>query len=108
MANNRISIQDLEKMNQTKYLCTKKIKLADDIFGDNRKRVLVFDIFDGFAYSFDEKTNKEYYMIYPRKAFISLSKDMEKNVRDYLELDEHEPLQEVHLLASYNSLYVNA
>lgn len=104
---NRISIQDLEKMNQTKYLCTKKIKLADDIFGDNRKRVLVFDIFDGFAYSFDEKTNKEYYMIYPRKAFISLSKDMEKNVRDYLELDEHEPLQEVHLLASYNSLYVN-
>ena len=105
---NRISIQDLEKMNQTKYLCTKKIKLADDIFGDNRKRVLVFDIFDGFAYSFDEKTNKEYYMIYPRKAFISLSKDMEKNVRDYLELDEHEPLQEVHLLASYNSLYVNA
>jgi hypothetical protein len=53
----RISIQDLEKMNKTKYICTKKIKLADNIFGDNRKRVLEFDIFDGFAYCFDEKTN---------------------------------------------------
>ena len=46
-------------------------------------------------------------MIYPRKEFIKLSKDMENNVREYLELDEHEPLQEVHLLASYNSLYIN-
>ena len=68
----RISIKDLEKMNKTKYLCTKKIKLADNVFGDNRKRVLEFDIFDGFAYCFDDKTNKEYYMIYPRKAFIAL------------------------------------
>ncbi|MBR6517609.1 MAG: hypothetical protein IKT40_12330 [Bacilli bacterium] len=94
-------------MNKTKYICTKKIKLADTIFGDNRKRVLEFDIFDGFAYCFDEKTKKEYYMTYPRKAFISLSKDMEKSVRDYLELDEHEPIKEVHLLASYNSLHIN-
>lgn len=103
----RISIKDLEKMNQTSYLCTKKIKLADNVFGDNRKRVLEFDIFDGFAYCFDNKTEKEYFMIYPRKEFIKLSKDMENNVREYLELDEHEPLQEVHLLASYNSLYIN-
>lgn len=103
----RISIQDLEKMNKTKYICTKKIKLSDEIFGDKKKRVLEFDIFDGFAYCFDEKTNKEYYMVYPRKAFISLSKEMESNVREYLELDEHEPLQEVHLLASYNSLHIN-
>ena len=103
----RISIQDLEKMNKTKYICTKKIKLSDEIFGDKKKRVLEFDIFDGFAYCFDEKTNKEYYMVYPRKAFISLSKEMENNVREYLELGEHEPLQEVHLLASYNSLHIN-
>lgn len=105
--NERISIQDLEKMNRTKYVCTKKIKLSDNIFGDKKKRILEFDIFDGFAYCFDEKSKQEYYMIFPRKAFIALSKDMENNVREYLELDEHEPLQEVHLLASYNSLHIN-
>ena len=27
---------DLEKMNQTKYVCTQKLKLSDNIFGDNK------------------------------------------------------------------------
>lgn len=102
----RISITDLEKMTQTRYVCTQKIKLADNILGDTNKHILEFDIFDGFAYCPDYN-GKEYYMIFPKKEFIALSKDMEKNARDYLQLDEHEPLKVEHLLASYNTLYVN-
>lgn len=102
----RISIKDLEKMTQTKYVCTQQIKLSDNVLGDSKKHVLEFDIFDGFAYCANYK-GKEYYMNFPRKEFIALSKKMEKEARDYLSLDEHEPLKEEHLLASYNTLYVN-
>ena len=102
----RISIKDLEKMTQTKYVCTQKIKLADNVLGDSKKHILEFDIFDGFAYCADYN-GKEYYMNFPRKEFVKLSKEMEEKAREYLSLDEHEPLKEEHLLASYNTLYVN-
>lgn len=102
----RISIKDLEKMMQTKYVCTQKIKLADKVLGDSKKHILEFDIFDGFAYC-PNYDGKEYYMLFPKKEFINLSKDMQKTAREFLNLDEHEPLQEEHLLASYNTLYVN-
>lgn len=102
----RISISDLEKMTQANYVCTMKIKLADDILGDNKKHIMEFDIFDGFAYCADYN-GKEYYMMFPKKEFIKLSKDMEKEARDYLSLDEHAPLEEKELLATYNTLYVN-
>lgn len=104
--NERISITDLEKMMQTKYVCTQKIKLADNILGDTKKHILEFDIFDGFAYCPDYQ-GKEYYMVFPKKDFIKLSKNIEKTAREYLNLDEHEPLKEEHLLASYNTLFVN-
>ena len=69
-------------------------------------RIMEFDIFDGFAYCGDFE-GKEYFMKFPRKSFVKQSKEMEKGVRDYLELDEHEPLTETHILISYNSLFQN-
>ncbi len=71
-----------------------------------KKHILEFDIFDGFAYCADYN-GKEYYMLFPKKEFINLSKEMQKTAREFLNLDEHAPLQEEHLLASYNTLYVN-
>lgn len=103
----RISITDLEKMNQTKYACTQKLKLSDNLFGDNKKRIMEFDIFDGFAYCANFE-GKEYYMKYPKKEFIKLSKDMEKGIRDYLNLSEQEEITETHILQTYNTLYVNS
>lgn len=102
----RISIEDLEKMMQTKYVGTHKIKLADDVLGDDQKHILEFDIFDGFAYCADYK-GKEYYMIFPKKEFVALSKDMTNTAREFLQLDEHAPLKEEDLLACYNTLYIN-
>lgn len=102
----RIPIADLEKMVQSKYVCTMKIKLSDEILGDNKKHIMEFDIFDGFAYCADYN-GKEYYMTFPKKEFVKLSKEIEKSAREYLSLDEHTPLTEQHLLASYNTLYVN-
>lgn len=102
----RISILDLEKMTQTKYVCTQKLKLSDNLFGDNKKRVMEFDIFDGFAYCGDFE-GKEYFMKFPKKEFVKLSKDMDKGVRDFLDIDEHQPLTETNILVAYNTLFVN-
>ena len=75
MSKERISVVDLEKMTQTKYVCTQKLKLSDNIFGDNKKRIMEFDIFDGFAYCADFE-GKEYFMKYPKKDFVKLSKEV--------------------------------
>jgi hypothetical protein len=32
---------------------------------------------------------------------------MEKGVRDFLELDEHQPLTETNILVTYNTLFIN-
>ena len=82
------------------------MKLSDNIFGDNKKRIMEFDIFDGFAYCANFE-GKEYFMKYPKKDFVKLSKDMDKGVRDFLELDEHQPLTETNILVTYNTLFTN-
>lgn len=101
-----ISILDLEKMTQTKYVCTQRMKLSDNIFGDNKKRIMEFHIFDGFAYC-PNFEGKEYFMKYPKKDFVKISKDMEKGVREFLELNEHQPLTETDILVTYNTLFTN-
>ena len=100
----RISITDLEKMNQTKYVCTQKLKLTDNLFGDKKQRIMEFDIFDGFAYCANFE-NKEYIMTYPRKEFIKLSKDMEQGIREFLNLEDNEVITETHILQTYNTLH---
>lgn len=103
----RISIQDLEKMTKSKYVCTQKLRLADsNVFHDDCKRVMEFDIFDGFAYCPDFEGH-EYYMDFPKTQFIKMAKQMEKNIREYINLDEHEPIKESHILMSYNTLHLN-
>ena len=101
-----ISILDLEKMTQTKYVCTQRMKLSDNIFGDNKKRIMEFHIFDGFAYC-PNFEGKEYFMKYPKKDFVKISKEMEKGVREFLELNEHQPLTETDILVTYNTLFTN-
>jgi hypothetical protein len=32
---------------------------------------------------------------------------MDKGVRDFLELDEHQPLTETNILVTYNTLFIN-
>ena len=103
----RISIPDLEKMMQTKYIGTHRIKLCDGILGDTKNHVMEFDIFDGFAYCANYK-GQEYYMEFPQKSFIKLMKEMEDEVRDYLDLTSDTEVNEIHLLSAYNTLFVNA
>lgn len=105
MKKERISILDLEKMVQTKYVCTQRLKLSDNLFGDNKKRVMEFDIFDGFAYSLFE--GKDYFMKFPKKEFVKLSKDMDKGVRGFLNITDDRTLTETDILIAYNTLYVN-
>lgn len=100
----RISITDLEKMMQTKYICTLKIKIGDNVLGDQNKHILEFDIFDGFAYCPLYK-GKEYYMTYPKKKFINLSTDLKNAIKEFLNKQDND-ITEEDILASYNNLHV--
>lgn len=99
-------IEDFEKATQSKFVSSQKIKLADPILGDNKKHVMDFDVFDGFAVC-PNYNGKMYYMTFPKLEFMKIAKNIEKNAREYLELDEHEPLKVEHVLAAYNKLSVN-
>ena len=101
----RIDIPTLEKMAQSKYVSTSRLKLSDNLFGDNKKRIIDFDIFDGFAYGVHE--NKELYMIFPKKSFIKESKEMKNEIREFCELKETDEITEIHILIAYNSLFEN-
>jgi hypothetical protein len=100
----RISITDLEKMSQSKYVCTEKIKMADDVLGDKKHHTLEFDVFDGLAYCADFE-GKELFMDFPKLAFIKQCKDSEKEMRKFLNLDETTEITSVHVLQAYNTLY---
>lgn len=99
------NIKDFEKATHSKLVSQHKIKLADAIFGDNKKHILDFDIYDGFAICPNYK-GKTYIMQFPKLEFIKLAKNIEKEARDYLQLDEHAPLQVEHVLSAYNKLSV--
>ena len=99
----RISIADLEAMTQTQYVSTQRISLKDPLLGDNNRHVLVFDIFDGYAYCADYNGD-EYDMVFPRLKFVNKSKDMSSEVRKYLNLPENTILTVEHILMAYNTL----
>ena len=108
----RIGISDLEKMTQSKYICTQKLKLSDEnIFKDNKKRVIEFDIFNGFAYGIysdpQTKEDKELYMIYPQKEFIKASKNMDAEIREFCGLNDTDEITETHILITYSTLCEN-
>lgn len=103
----RITIHELEKMTNSKYVCTQKIKLTDPIFGDDEQHILEFDVFDGLAYCPDYK-GKEYWIDFPKKKFISMSKDMEETIRKYVKMDDTTPITEKEIMISYNTVRVNA
>lgn len=102
----RITIEDLEHMTQSRFVCTQKIKLSDPIFGDDAHHVLEFDIFDGFAYCPDYN-GKEFYMTFPKTSFMALAKEMKGEIMLHLSLPSGCTIGAKELLATYNTLYVN-
>jgi len=100
------NVADFEKATQSKFVSKQKIKLADPLLGDDKKHILDFDVYDGFAICPDYK-GKSYYMTFPKLEFMKLASNIEKDAREYLELDEHTPLKVEHVLVAYNRLFVN-
>jgi hypothetical protein len=100
------NVQDFEKATQSKFVSKQKIKLADPILGDNDKHILEFDIFDGFAVCPNYK-GKMYYMTFPKLEFMKIASNIEKQAKEFLEIDEHTPLKVEDVLVAYNKLSVN-
>lgn len=102
----RISIHDLEKMTNSKYVITiKNAEIRDKAFGDKVAK-MTLDIFDGFAYCPDYE-GKEYVMHFPKKKFVTMSKDMEKSIREYLIMEEKDVITETEIMRSYSSIFEN-
>ncbi len=87
-----------------KYIATESISIQDEVFGDDKKHTLKFDIYDGFAYCENYKGD-EYCMTYPKKEFINLTKEMAQAVREYVGLKDEDPVQVIDILLAYNTIY---
>lgn len=86
-----------------KKLSTQAISFEGDIFDDGVARTIEFDIYDGFAYCGDFE-GSEYFMAYPKIDFINSVKDMQKAVRDFMGLNDNEPITATDILQSYSDL----
>jgi len=102
----RLSIQEIEKMTNSEYVCTQKIGISDPIFGDDKTHEMEFDVFDGFAYCANYK-GKEYWMTFPKKEFIKIAKVMQEAIREYTKIGEDQEITEKEIMVSYNTLFVN-
>ena len=105
MAIRKLTIEEVEKMTNSKYVVTSKLKLRDkEIFGDNKYRTIEFQVFDGFAYCADFEGHS-YCMTFPRKDFVRMSKELSNNLRAFLKIETNEPLNELQILSGYYKLH---
>ena len=102
----RLSIEEIEKMTDSKFVCTEVIDICDPIFGDKETHPMQFDIFDGFAYCADYE-GEEYWMTFPKKEFIKVSKTMEQAIREYTKIGDDATITEKEIMVSYNTLFKN-
>ena len=106
MNKQRLSIEELEFMCQSKHLDTSEIcGIEDELLGEG-KHNMIFDIFDGFAYC-PEYNGKEYYMEYPKLELIKDADVMQRSIRDSIGLSEDEEITIQHILSVYYQLKVN-
>lgn len=96
----KLTIEELEKMTQSKFVCKEKIKLADAEFGDDKPHIIDILVFDGFAWCEDYKGHS-YKMDYPKKSFVNLSKELSDNLRNFLEMEKNATITEEEILIGY-------
>lgn len=95
----KIKKEDLEKM-YGKLIDTKQLTIQG--FKDK----LTFDIYDGLAYCADYKGD-EYVLKYPKLSFIEDSVEMQKTIRDYLNLKDTDKISVLDVLQTYNEMDKN-
>ena len=85
-------------------ICPQPIRFQDtEFFGDDAKRVIEFDIYDGFAYCEDFE-GRELFLTYPRIDFVNTCKEMAQSIREFMGLDDNEKINEVARLLGSNNL----
>lgn len=94
---NRISQNDLEKM-YGKIVETKSLSIVG--FDEKPK----FEIYDGFAYCPDYN-GEEYVLTYPKLSFVEDSDDMQKHIKQYLNLEDETKITVLDILQTFNKLY---
>ena len=81
---NRIVDKELQQQLANIYgspIAVQIVEITNEkVFGTKKPQILVFDIFDGFAYCY-EHNGKEYAMKYPTTDFIKKSKEFTDSIR---------------------------
>lgn len=75
----------------------------EKVFGTKKPQILVFDIFDGFAYCY-EYNGKEYAMKYPTIDFIKKSKEFTDNILNGKENAKIEYITVQDVIRTYGAL----
>lgn len=101
-----ISQEILEKVTKSKLLTTQEIMFQDEqeIFGDNKKHKLNFDLYDGFGYCQDYKGNS-YFITYPRLDFVNNCKGIASSIREFMGMKEDDEITVTDIVQSYCDLH---
>ena len=107
MVKTKLTIEELELMTQSKHMGSIEIsRMVHELFGDENEHTLTFDIFDGFAYCHDYN-GEEYYLEYPVKSLIDDANNMQKTIRETLNLNDDKELTILDIIATYSTLKKN-
>jgi len=106
MEKKRLSIEELEKMTHSNLVCTIKISLQDETFGDDKEHIMELEVFDGFAHCHD-CDGSEYFMNFPKLCLINKSDSFKKTIREFMELPENSEITVTDVMTSYYELVCN-
>ena len=107
MKQKRLSIKDIEKIHNTKYVGTHQINgITIDHFGKDSKHNIIFDIFDGIAYCADYR-GEEIILSYPKLDFLKEAKSMRDSIIKNLNLNEDDEITPLNVVATYHQVFVN-
>lgn len=99
----KIEEKFIEKM-YGKLICEQPISFVDtEFFGDNKKRVIPFKIYNGFAYC-EDYNGQELFLTYPKTEFIDTCKEMAQSIREFMGLGDEEKISVVDIVQSYCQL----
>jgi hypothetical protein len=105
MSKEKLSIEELERMSQSKYIGTFELRdFVDKKLGDEKKHKIIVDVCDGMAVCHDYK-GKELLLTYPKLDFVNKT-DLADKIRTSLGYDENQKLTIVDVMVTCFTLNV--
>ena len=105
MSKEKLSIEELERMSQSKYIGTFELgDFVDKKLGDEKKHKIIVDVCDGMAVCHDYK-GKELLLTFPKLEFVNKT-DLADKIRTSLGYEENHKLEIIDVMVTCFTLNV--